>query len=193
MSLRGFIIVAGHLAPAGEDVGEVLFGVDSQAAAVFYDGVVDGALFSGHLVADEEPIFSSQLGGTNGVFDEVVANFYAPVFKIDCEFGPLVDGVTDGFAEFAFGQDGAPEGELIDGFLEPTVDQAAFGGSHGLAKGGAGLGFSQTFFDLIEVGELAQDPGNESRGLIGGFKNFRLTWEWQPMSWIQGLSLDQEG
>ena len=145
---QGVGVFGQHAGQAGEDIGEVLFGVDSQAAAVFYDGVEGGALFSGHLVADEEPIFSSQLGGTNGVFDEVVANFYAPVFKIDCEFGPLVDGVTDGFAEFAFGQDGAPEGELVDGFLEPTVDQAAFGGSHGLAKGGAGFGFSQTFFDL---------------------------------------------
>ena len=31
-----------HAGQAGEDIGEVLFGVDSQAAAVFYDGVVDG-------------------------------------------------------------------------------------------------------------------------------------------------------
>jgi hypothetical protein len=31
------------------------------------------------------------------------------------------------------------------------VDHAAFGGTHGLAQGGAGLGFAQALFDVVEV------------------------------------------
>ena len=53
---QGVGVFGQYAGQAGEDIGEVLYGVDSQAAAVFYDGVVDGALFSGQLVADEEPI-----------------------------------------------------------------------------------------------------------------------------------------
>ena len=33
---------------AGEHVGEVFLGIDAKAAAVFYDGVEDGALLAGH-------------------------------------------------------------------------------------------------------------------------------------------------
>jgi hypothetical protein len=92
------------------------------------------------------------------------------VAKIGFEVGPLVDGAADGFAELAFGQDGTTEGEFVDGFLEPLVDHAAFGGTHGLAQGGAGLGFAQAFLDVMGLGELTQDPGDEPRGLPGGFE-----------------------
>ena len=161
-----------HGGQTGEHVGKVFLGVDAQAAAVFYDGVEDGALLTGHLIADEQPVFCTKFGRTNGVFDEVVTNFYPPVTKVGFEVWPLVDGVADGFAEFTLGQDGTPEGEFVDGFLESPMDHAAFGGAHGVAQGGAGFGFAQPLLDVIEVGELAQDPGDEPRRLFGGFEKF---------------------
>ena len=107
-----------HAGQAGEHVGEIFLGVDAQAAAVFNDGVEDGALLTGHLIADKQPVFCSKFGRTDRVFDEVVADFHSTIAKIGFEVGPLVDGIADGFAEFALGQNGWAEGEFIDGFLE---------------------------------------------------------------------------
>jgi hypothetical protein len=99
-----------------------------------------------------------------------VADFHPAVAKIDFEIGPLSDGVADGFAELAFGQDGTAEGEFVDGFFESPVDHAAFGGAHGLTQGGAGFGFAKPLFDVIEMGDLAQDPGDEPGRLLHGFE-----------------------
>ena len=143
-----------------------------NAAAVFDDGVKNGAFLTRFLVAEEQPVLGSELGEADGVFDEVVANFYPPIAKIGFEVGPLVDGITDGFAEFALGQDGTPKCEFVDGSLESLVNDAAFGGADGLAQGGAGLGFAQALFNVIEVGELTQEPADEPRGLFGGFEKF---------------------
>ena len=46
-----------HGGQAGEHVGEVFLGIDSQAAAVFHDGVENGALLTGLHIADEQPVF----------------------------------------------------------------------------------------------------------------------------------------
>ena len=169
---QGHGVFGQHSRQACQDVGEVFLGIDAQATAVFYDGVEDGAFLTGHFIANEQPVFGSEFGRTDGVFDEVVADFYPAVAQIGSEVGPLVDGIADGFAEFAFGQDGGAEGEFSDDFFEPTMDHAAFGGAHGSAQGGTGFGFAKAFFDIIEVGELAQDPANETRRLLGGFEKF---------------------
>ncbi len=88
----------------------------------------------------------------------------------------MIDGVADGFAEFALGQDGTPEGKLDDVFLEPLVDHAACGGAHGLVQGGTGFVFTKAFLDVIEVGEFTQDPGDEPGGDCSvASKNFLLT------------------
>ena len=100
---QDFGIFRQHAGQPCQDVGEVFLEVDAQAAAVFYDGVEDGAFLTGLFIAEEQPVFGSQLGGANGVFHKVVANFNPTVAKIGFEVGPLVDGVTDGFAEFALG------------------------------------------------------------------------------------------
>ena len=46
-----------HGRQAGEHVGKVFLGIDTQAAAVFHDGVEDGALLSRLLIAQEKPVF----------------------------------------------------------------------------------------------------------------------------------------
>lgn len=66
--------------------------------------------------------------------------------------------------------------------LEPAVDDAAFGGAHGLEQGGAGLVFAQAFCDLIEVGEWAQDPDDEPRRLFGGLMDCPSTSQMSEMS-----------
>lgn len=47
-----------HAGQTGEHVGEVFFGINPEAAAVFYNGVEDGALLTGLLIADEQPVLS---------------------------------------------------------------------------------------------------------------------------------------
>ena len=42
-----------HGGQAGEHVGEVFLGIDAEAAAVFYDGVEDGAFLTGFFIAEE--------------------------------------------------------------------------------------------------------------------------------------------
>ena len=169
---QGDCVFGQHAGQAGEDVGEVFLGVDAEAAAVFYKGVEDGAFLTGFFIAEEQPVFRTELGGANGVFDEVVANFYPAIVQVGFEVGPLVDGITDGFAEFALGQEGAAEGEFVDDALDPLVDHAAFGGADGGSQGGASFGFTKAFLDVIEVGELTQDPGDEAWGLLTGFEKF---------------------
>ena len=58
---------------------------------------------------------------------------------------PLVDGVAEGFAELAFGQDAAPLGQAVDEFFEALMDGATLGCSNGLSQGGASTIFAQAF------------------------------------------------
>lgn len=61
--------------------------------------------------SNEEPVSGSKLGGADGVFDEVVIDFDPAVAEIGFKVRPLVEGVDDGFAQIAFGEDGAAQGE----------------------------------------------------------------------------------
>jgi hypothetical protein len=90
----------------------------------------------------------------------------------------LVDGVADGFAELAFGQDGSPECELVEGLLEPLVDHVALDGADGLAQIGSGLsglGFSQALFNVIEMDALARIQPTSRGDCSVASKNFTLT------------------
>ena len=159
-----------HGGQAGEDVRKIFLGTDPQAAAVFHDGVKDGALLAGFLIADEEPVFRAELGWTDRVFHKIVADFDAAVAEIDFKVWPLAHGVCDGLAEFALGQDDVAGGKFVDGFLEPPVDHAACGGTHRLAQGGTGLFLAQLRLNPIEVGDLEQDPSDDARRLLLGLE-----------------------
>ena len=87
-----------HAGQAGEDVFEVVTRVDPEAAAVFDEGVEDGGFLAGVLGSDEEPVLGSELGGADGVLDEVVVDLDAAVCQIGFKVRPLVEGVADGFA-----------------------------------------------------------------------------------------------
>ena len=102
-----------HGGQAGEDVFEVVPRIDVEATAVFDKGVNDGGFLAGVLGSDEEPVPGPELGGADGVFNEVVVDLDAAVGQIGLEVGPLVEGVGDGFAQIAFGEDGAAPGESV--------------------------------------------------------------------------------
>ena len=59
-------------------------------AAVFHDGVEDDALLTGLFISEEPPVFGSQLGRADRVFDEIVANFHPAVAETGIEVGPLI-------------------------------------------------------------------------------------------------------
>ena len=86
-----------HGGETGEDVLEVFPRVQPQTAAVLDKGVNDGGFFSGVLGSDEEPVLGSELGGPDGVLNEVVVDLDPSVPQIGLELGPLVEGVGDGF------------------------------------------------------------------------------------------------
>jgi hypothetical protein len=112
----------------------------------------------------------SKFGRAYRVFDEVVADFHTPVAEVGFEVGPLVDGIADGFPEFALGKDGTTEGKLVENLLDAPVDHVAFGGAHGFTQCRTGFGVAQPVLDVIEVGELSEDPGDETRRLVHGFE-----------------------
>ena len=86
-----------HGGQTGEGVLEVFPRVDPQAA-VLDEGVDDGGFLSGVLGTAEEPVLGSELGGPDGVLNEVVVDLDTAVVQIGLEVGPLVEGVGDGFA-----------------------------------------------------------------------------------------------
>ena len=65
-------VLGQHSGQAGEHIGEILLGIDPEAAAVFYNGVEDGALLTRHFIADEQPVFRTQFGRANCVFHKVM-------------------------------------------------------------------------------------------------------------------------
>ncbi len=75
---------------------------------------------------------------------------------------------------------GVEDGGFLDGILaadEEPVLGSEFGGTalpsaDGFAQVWAGMSFAETFLDRVEVGELAEDPGDEARGLVLDFKKF---------------------
>ena len=87
-----------HAGQTVENVFEVVTRIDPETAAVLDEGVEDGGFPAGVLAADEEPVLGPELGGTDGVLDEVVVDLDAAVCQIGLEVGPLVEGVGDGFA-----------------------------------------------------------------------------------------------
>lgn len=89
----------------GQHVLKVFAGVDAQPAAVLHDGVEDGAFFARFDVAEEQPVLGSELGRADGILDEVVVDLDPAVDEEEFELRPLAQGILDGFAEFAFGQD----------------------------------------------------------------------------------------
>jgi len=52
--------------------------------------------------------------------------------------------------------------------VQPLANHPAFRRADGLAQCGPGFGLTKPAFDLIEKGDLMEDPGDEPRGLLLG-------------------------
>ena len=91
--MHGLVRLSGQ---AGEDVGEIRFGIDAFAVAVADECVERGGACAASRVAHEQPVLFADGAGTDGVFDEVVVDLHAPVSHIHGEFVPLVESVADG-------------------------------------------------------------------------------------------------
>jgi hypothetical protein len=89
---------------AGEDVAQVGVGIDVSAAAAFDDSVDDRAALAGAGFAAEKPVFLSEGGGANGIFDEVIIDLDAPVLQVNFECNLLAQGIIDRLAEQALWQ-----------------------------------------------------------------------------------------
>ena len=90
-----------HPRQARKNVGEVFTNINFQAAAVFHDGVEDGAFAPGLAVSNEQPVFLAKLGRPDGVFNQVVVDLDPAVCQIPFEILPLIESVVDGFSQFA--------------------------------------------------------------------------------------------
>lgn len=168
---QGARIAGFHRGQSRQDVGEVFSNVNFETAAVFNDGVEDGAFASGLAVSYEQPVFLAKLGWTDGVFYEVVVDLNPTGGEVAFEILPLVESVGDGFSQFASRKDAALA-ESDDQAMQATVDDPAFRCTNCLPEGGACFRFSKTLFDLIEQRDLMEDPGDELRSLLKCFKKF---------------------
>ena len=91
----------GHEWQPGEQVAQVGVRIDAARAATLDDGVEDGAALAGIGIAEEEPVFLSERGGTNGVLDEIIVDFDSAIFEIDTKQWPVGERVVDGLVKSA--------------------------------------------------------------------------------------------
>src|SRR5690606_7903792 len=75
----------GHRRQAGEDVTQVIEGIDGATAAALDDREEDGGALAGVSRADEEPVLFADGGGSNGVFHRVVVDFDVTVVNVNLE------------------------------------------------------------------------------------------------------------
>lgn len=160
-----------HPGQARKNVGEVFTNINFQAAAVFHNGVEDGAFATGLAVSNEQPVFLAKLGRPDGVFNQVVVDLDPAVCQIPFEILPLIESVGDGFSQFALRKYPALA-EFDDEAMQATVDHPAFRCPKCLSQGGTCLRFSKTLFDLIKQRDLMEYPSNQLRGLLKRFEKF---------------------
>jgi len=178
-----------HRWQTGEHVLEVFLGVDAQTAAVFHNGIEDRGFLSGGFGTYEQPVFCAKLGRADRIFHQVIVYLDPAVAQINFEALPLVEGIADGFAKQALGQDRTAQGKPVDDFFETAVDWSALSRASGFAKGEARLGLPQLCLNVIEVTDLAQDPTDEPGRLLDGFDKLPPDMGVAPHEFDPGLVL----
>ena len=161
----GFVGVVGQ---AGQDILEVVEGVDVQTAAGLDDGEEHGTALAAFGVADEEPVLLAHGGGTDGIFDQVVVDLQAAVVEVAAKQFPLAQGVVDGLSHGAgrqVGSGGFPRGEHT---MDAADNKIAVAGPEGRPQVRADSAFPHLLFEVIEVSDLAQDPGGPQGRVFAG-------------------------
>ena len=85
-----------HGGDAGEDVGEVVVGVDSVQFAGFDEAGDGGPVFGTEIVSGEERIFSLESHFPHGSFDWVVIEIDPAIVKEPDQAAPMVLRIVDG-------------------------------------------------------------------------------------------------
>ena len=147
-------LMIGHLRQSGEDVAKIGTWINASAAAGFDDGVDDRSALAGSRFSDEEPVFLSNGGGANGVFNEIVVDLQLAAFQEQAQRGPLTQGIIDSLTEETLGQVATAGAKADQSAFESLHDWTAVTGSNCGAQLRSGLLFPQCRFDLIELLDL---------------------------------------
>ena len=89
-----FYLPVGGGGQPGEHMAQIGVRIESATSAALDDGVEDGAAFPGLGFANEQPVFLSEGGGPDGIFDEVLVDLDASVVKINTEQRPKIQRVV---------------------------------------------------------------------------------------------------
>lgn len=87
-----------------QDIGQVLFRIDTTAPATDQDRVNNRAAPAGIGVANEEPALAADGSRAYRVFHQVIVDFEASVAQITRQRIVIVEEVIDGLPECAFRQ-----------------------------------------------------------------------------------------
>ena len=139
-----------------------------MAADLFDEGVDDGTSPAGFFAAYKHLIFHANLGGTNGVFGEVVIELDLPVEEAGFEVFPLVAGVAERFPKVALGKDVVFFMKVGEEFCEVVVSSSGFEPTGFLSLKWSGSLGSECCFDSVNPADEQEDPGDDSRVIFGG-------------------------
>src|SRR5665213_846821 len=151
--------VIGGGGEAGEGPVQIGPGIDAEELAGAEDGVEDGGTVTGIWVADKEPIFQTKLTWTNLPLGRIIIDQEMTVARVGetGEFGPASQGVAEGLAQSALGQDGGVRGGGRHGLMEFDQNRDRAGGTNALARGG--IGECQLRLDGVELAKADEERG----------------------------------
>ena len=163
------VVLVGHGGEPLQDVGEVGFGVVAVAADALNQGVNDGAALAGGFAADEEPVLLADGSGADAVLNPVVVDLELALIDVEGELVPEGEGVVDGFAQGAFGQNFGAGAQGDEVGFENLQQRGGVGLAELNALGGLCGGFAEGSFHLIDL----CDGGERGRGEgLAGFEGF---------------------
>ena len=158
--------MVGHPWQTGEDVAKVGVRINAAATAGFDDGVDDRSALTGSGFADEQPVFLANGGWSNGIFHEVIIDLHSAVFQEHAQCWPLAQRVIHGLAEQTLRQVAMAGAKADQGAFESLHNRPAVTGSKGGAQVRSSPLVSQRRFDLVELLDLAQQPGRRAGRLL---------------------------
>ena len=166
------VVLVGHGGEPLQDVGEVGFGVVAVAADALNQGVNDGAALAGGFAADEEPVLLADGGGADAVLNPVVVDLELALIDVEGELVPEGEGVVDGFAQGAFGQNFGAGAQGDEVGFENMQQRGGAGLADLGALGGLCGGFAQGGFHLIGLCDGGERGRGEGLDSFEGFVDF---------------------
>jgi hypothetical protein len=175
---RGEVVLVGHAGEALEHPFEVGEGVEPMPPHLLDEGIDHGAAPAGIGPTDEHPVLHPKLGGTDGVFGEVVVELDLTVLEAGQEVGPLATGVAQRFAQLAGGGDASSFLKVGNEFCEMLVVPTGYPLADPSAQF-CGDGFAaraQLALDLVYLFDLVEYPGAYPGMIARASWNLRRMW-----------------